>query len=83
MPIKINNENELLETAKELAHVLVNLRHWTKKWEETYGAEYKNAKKRWEKKADELIKKLELIKKMQQSEIKIEINNEDISEISK
>ena len=72
MPIKIKDENELHEIAKELAHVLTNLRYWTKHWEETYGAFARNTKKRWEKKADELIIKLDLFKTKLKSEIKIE-----------
>jgi hypothetical protein len=40
---------------KRVAEILAKLRYSTKHWEKVYGADAKNAKKWWEKKADEWI----------------------------
>ena len=40
------------EELRQLANLLMNLRHSTKHWEEHYGALPRNTKKYWEKKAD-------------------------------
>lgn len=43
------------EELRQIANLLMNLRHSTKYWEEHYGAKPKISKKYWEKKADTWI----------------------------
>lgn len=59
MIVKLNSEDELFETTKELFHVLVNLRHRTKVFDQKYGRDNAISKKLWESKADLLIQKLQ------------------------
>ena len=75
MPHKIKQE-EIWSTLLELAHVLNNLRYFTKEWEMKYGVELKMAKKRWENRADELLRKLEL-PEIRLSVKQMEIQKED------
>lgn len=39
----------------ELAHIMLNLRFWSKEWHRSYGTPNRIAKERWEAKADEWI----------------------------
>jgi hypothetical protein len=41
----------------ELAHILLNLRHHTRRWDEHFGSVNKDNKKRWEAAADRWIEK--------------------------
>lgn len=59
MNIKIHSEDDLLDKFKKAIHILNNLRHYTKDWEENYGVESKMRKKRWEEKADKLLAELD------------------------
>jgi len=52
--LEVENEDEAL---LELATIMIKLRHNTKTWESEYGVFTKRAKKYWEEKADEWIKK--------------------------
>jgi hypothetical protein len=54
--LKVNSEEELLQKASNLFHILVNLRDKTKKWENHGGYINRQNRKYWEKKADEFIK---------------------------
>lgn len=54
--IIVKSEDELIELTKELWHVLVNLRYWTNEWQKEHGAILLEHKKKWEARADELIK---------------------------
>lgn len=47
-----------LKAASELAHILMNLRRATKRWDEEYGSEAKNKKKAWEKRADDYLESI-------------------------
>ena len=58
MKVKANSEEELHQMAADLFHVLFNLRYYTKRWKEQYGANNNNVKIAWEEKADLLIEKL-------------------------
>ena len=69
------DDDELFEALKRMATTLVTLRHWTKEWETYYGSQRKDLKKKWEKKADELIVELELIPKLSPKEE--ELSNEN------
>lgn len=75
MKIKITSERELLNMASELWHTLVNVRYHSRKWEEEHGSALLAAKKKWERKADDLIIKYNVAKSHQATDIKIEINN--------
>lgn len=48
-----------LKAASELAHILLNLRHFSKLWDDNYGVEAKKRKKFWEQKADEYLESIE------------------------
>lgn len=74
MRIIISNEQELVNVATELAHVLCNLRHFTKLWNESHGFELKQRKTYYEQKADELLKRLQVTEHRQSNQIKIEVN---------
>lgn len=73
MAYKIKDEEELLSLCMESLRILNNLRYTTKDWEEKYGAQTKTRKKHWEKKADELLDKLDLLPCERQKEIDIKI----------
>lgn len=75
MNIKIDSEQELIKIAQEAIRIIVNLRHSTTRWEESYGVELKNKKKNWEKTADEFILKLQAPVQNPNKQIKIEIND--------
>lgn len=74
MKIKIQSEEELLKVATEALHILANLRHFTKKWNETHGYELKRRKIFYEEKADELIQRLQIEEHRTESQVKIEVN---------
>jgi hypothetical protein len=82
MKIKVSSEDELLNVASELIHVLANLRKFTLLWEETHGVELKARKKYFEQKADELISKLQVEDHKHPSQVKIEVNANSIQPLS-
>lgn len=55
MNIKINSEEDLVESFRELIRLSVNTRHWQIEWQESYGCELKAAKKRWEERLDKFL----------------------------
>lgn len=57
--VKINTEEELKEFAEEAIRIMVNLRYWTKRWSVEYGSMTKDKKVLWERKADELLQKMQ------------------------
>jgi hypothetical protein len=71
MNIRIESEEELEDKFKKAAHILNNLRYWTAKYEETLGSELKAIKKRWEGKADEFLKELDIPLTKEKTQIKI------------
>jgi len=74
MKVKANSEEELHQMAADLFHVLFNLRYYTKRWKEQYGANNNNVKIAWEEKADLLIEKL--INLRRKSEKQLFLNGE-------
>lgn len=74
MKITITSEEELLKLAKEALHILSNLRHFTKKWNENHGVQLKQRKNYYEEKADELIERLQIEEHRRESQVKIEVN---------
>lgn len=77
MKIKISSEQELVNVAEELIHVIANLRKFTRLWEETHGVDLKARKKYYEKEADALIERLKVTEHKHPSEIKIEVNGNE------
>lgn len=47
-----------LKAASEMAHILLNLRAATKRWEVEYGSGPKDLKKKWEKRADDYLESI-------------------------
>ena len=80
MRIKLTSEQELVEVSRELFHCMVNLRYWTGKWEQEHGHHNLAAKKKWERKADDLIVKYNLKKTQIKQEIKIRIDEPDLEQ---
>jgi putative sterol carrier protein len=74
MKIKVTSEEELEKIAKEALHILANLRHFTKLWNEHFGSHYKDRKKFLESKADQFIEKLQL--PANRTSVKIIIEND-------
>lgn len=72
--IKIQSEGELLKVATEALHILSNLRHFTKKWNENHGVQLKQRKNYYEEKADELIQRLRIEEHRIELQVKIEVN---------
>lgn len=72
MKVTVDSEKELVEMTTELLHILVNLRHWTKLWNENYGGYYLQQKKSWEKRSDDYLQKIGMQKSQQTNEINIE-----------
>jgi hypothetical protein len=77
MKITVEPEEELQQIASELLFTLAKLRYWTKKWNEHYGAYYKDQKFNWEKKSDELLEKYKL------KEIELQAQRKDVQVIKK
>lgn len=75
MKVKIESEEQLVAMTKELLHIISNLRHWTKLWNEHFGSYYGKQKKMWEQRADDYLEKVGMRKTNQTGEI-------DISEIN-
>lgn len=75
MVVKITSEQELIQVATEAIHILNNLRHFTKKWNEGHGTELKQRKMYYEKLADDLLIRLQVTEHRQANQIKIEIND--------
>lgn len=58
--VTVKTEEELVELTRRLLHIMINLRHWTAIWNEHYGTKNLHEKKKWEKRADELIQELKI-----------------------
>lgn len=78
MKIRVQNEEQLVNVAEELIHVIANLRKFTRLWEETHGVDLKARKKYYEKEADALIERLKVTEHKHPSEIKIQVNDKNI-----
>ncbi|PWT75789.1 MAG: hypothetical protein C5B59_08015 [Bacteroidetes bacterium] len=60
MNYRIDSEEKLLALAQRSTHLLVNIRHFQKKYEETGKQDFLIKKQKFEWQADELIKELNL-----------------------
>jgi hypothetical protein len=74
MNIKVTNEQELLKITEEAIHIITNLRHFTKKWNEGHGYELRQRKAYYEEQADKLIQRLQITEHRRANQIKIEVN---------
>jgi hypothetical protein len=77
MVVKITSEEELIKYARELTHLVANVRYAQKLWEDIHGSKLLDKKKSWEGKLDEFLKahSVEKVERLCHVEIKIE-NNE-------
>jgi hypothetical protein len=55
---RISGKKDLEKAAADLFHVLVNLRHWEKKWKDDGGGMSGERMRAWQKRADDLIQDL-------------------------
>jgi len=76
MIVKISSEEELIKYARELTHLVANVRHAQRLWQEHHGSELLDKKKSWEGKLDEFLKShsVERVERLCHVEIKIESN---------
>jgi hypothetical protein len=58
LKIKIDSEEELMDTLREAVTILNNLRARTKIWADVYGSTAKYNKEVWEDRADKFLEKL-------------------------
>lgn len=58
MRVRIESEAELVKKFREAIEIIENLRKFQKLWEESFGVELKEKKKRWEATADKFLKDL-------------------------
>lgn len=77
MKIVIKGEGELLEIAKELCHILTNLRYFTTEWQLHHGYTLLEQKKKWEKRADDFIAKLKTTRSAHKYDVHIKLENND------
>lgn len=73
MKVVVHSEQELIEVATEAIHLLNNLRHVTKLWNESHGCELRSRKKYYEELSDKFLEKLKVTEHRQANQIKIEI----------
>lgn len=71
--IKVESEEELVELAEEMLHIITNLRYWSKEWSSKYGVDAKRRMKYWEARADELLANRNVPKYERQEQLKIQI----------
>lgn len=55
--VEINSDKELKSRFEEMAHILHNLRFYSKYWVEHGGYQARSRKKFWEEKADQCLNK--------------------------
>lgn len=77
MRVVVKNEQELLELAKDLLHVLINLRYWSNEWHLHHGSVLLEHKKKWEKRADALIQRLKVSRSPNAFDVHIKLENND------
>lgn len=75
--VKLNNEKELLELAKEMLHIITNLRYWSNEWNIHHGAVLLNQKKKWEAKADALLERLKTTRSVHKYDVHIKLGTDE------
>jgi hypothetical protein len=75
MRIVVQSEDELYEISKNLLHISVNLRYWTKEWDKHHGKTLLERKQYWQNRMDEYLEELGARKTQLLTEVKIEIKN--------
>jgi hypothetical protein len=76
MRIVIHSEEELIELARKLLHISVNMRHWQKEWHQHHGAVLLGKKKDWEGRMDALLEELKAERSKVISEVKLIVKDE-------
>jgi hypothetical protein len=76
MKVVVTDEQELFELAKELLHVLANLRYWSDQWNKYHGSVLLNRKKFYEQKADTLLERLKTKGSVHRYDVHIKIEND-------
>ena len=69
--LEINNEEELKKMTQDLAHILHNLRFYTKYWQEHGGYHARERRKYWEEMADNRLDSIGLTLHNNISSVKI------------
>lgn len=64
MVLEFKNDAELEQSFLRLIEITINLRKWTKEWDEHYGSFTLGKKKFWQQKADEYLEELKTKKKI-------------------
>lgn len=77
MHVKLKNEEELLEFAKELLHISMNMRYWQEQWKKHYGHSLLEQKKKWEKRYDDFVIKYQVARTVHKYDVHIKIENND------
>lgn len=77
MHVKLKSEEELFELAKELLHVMANLRYWSNEWNTYHGSVLLGHKKKWEARADALLERLKTTRSEHLYDVHIKIENND------
>lgn len=80
MQVKLKDEQELFELAKELLHIVTNLRFWSDEWNRHHGSVLLGHKKKWEKRADDLIERLKTTRTVNWYDVHIKIENNDTTQ---
>lgn len=75
MKVKVTSDQELVDLACELLHVMQNMRYWQNRWHNEHGSILLRQKIRWEARADQLLGELNMEKTHKANSIKIEIND--------
>lgn len=76
MKVIINSQDELIKYARDLTHLVANLRHAQKEWQEYYGADLLNKKKAWEKRVDTFIDQHNIETTQREFQVEIKIDKE-------
>lgn len=74
MKVVIHSEEDLVQLSRELLHTLVNLNYWSKECDRDPYTKTREAKRRWQKRADELLLKYGITKTDTIQSIKIKID---------
>jgi transposase-like protein len=73
MKIGIESGEQAKELIRELLFTLSELRYWMDQWGKHYGSDFLRERRKCEKRADDILKKLNMEERIVKSEIEIEI----------
>lgn len=75
MQVKLKDEQELFEFAKELLHISVNMRYWQDQWHKNHGSVLLKQKNKWEKRFDDFIVELKTTRSVHKYDVHIKLEN--------